>query len=205
MGAPGMPAGGTVVLDAVAFDVMDTVVRDPFREALEAATGRPSAEVLAARERGAYPAFERGELSERDYWAAYRRGGVVVDVPVFHRYRRAGYAWIAGMRALLAGLDGVVVRAAATNYPLWIDELADRVLIGWFDRIVASHHLGVRKPAPGFYRGLLAELGLAAGRVLFVDDRKENVEGARAAGLHAHRFVGVADLRRRLQVEGVDV
>lgn len=190
---------------AVALDLMDTVVRDPFRRALEAATGLHLDEILAARERGAYPAFERGDLSEREYWAAYRRGGVIVDVPAFHRVRRAGYAWVPGMRELLADLDGRVVRAAATNYPVWIEELADRMLVAWFDRIIASHHLGVRKPSAAFFRHLMEDLGAPASQILFVDDREENVAGARAAGLRAHRFAGVTDLRHRLRAEGVSI
>lgn len=189
----------------VAFDLMDTVVRDPFPEAVEAASGWTMQEAVAAREPGAFPAFERGDISEREYWAAYRSGGVQVETGVFHRARRRGYTWIPGMRELLADLDGRVLRVAASNYPVWIEELSDRMLIGWFDRILASHHLGARKPARDFYQRLLAELDVEAGQVLFVDDREPNVAGAAEAGLRSHRFAGAADLRQRLRAEGVEV
>ena len=109
------------------------------------------------------------------------------------------------MRALLDELEGIVRRVVASNYPVWIEELADGLLIGRFERVLASCHLGVRKPEPAFYEQLLAELGADPGDVLFVDDREVNVEGAREVGLRAHRFAGAADLRTRLLAEDVPV
>ncbi len=190
-------------LVAVAFDLMDTVVHDPFREAISAATGKPVEDALAARDADAWPRFERGELSEDEYFASYR--DVPVDPDVFHRTRRAGYRWVAGMAELLDDLAGQVIRAAASNYPVWVEELAMGLLAGHFDHVIASHHLGVRKPDPLFYRRLCAELEADPADVLFVDDRAVNVEGALAAGLRAQRFTGADHLRRRLRAEGVDI
>ncbi len=192
-------------LRAVVFDLMDTVVRDPYREALEAATGLPLRELFRRRDAGAYPAFERGELSEAEYWSVYEDAGLEVDVDVFHDARRSGYAWLPGMRELLDDLGGMVLRVAASNYPLWIEELADGLLIGRFERVLASHHLGVRKPDETFYRELLAELGLPAAAALFVDDREDNVVAAHSVGMRAHRFVDADDLRARLRDEGLEV
>jgi HAD superfamily hydrolase (TIGR01509 family) len=193
------------VIEAIAFDLMDTVVRDPFREALEAATGLGITELFRRRSGLAYPAFERGELSEREYWAAYAEAGIDVDPDRFHEVRRHGTQWLPGMPELLDDLAGVVVRATASNYPHWVEELAAGPLAGRFDRILASFHLGVRKPEPAFFHRLLDELGLAPLQVLFVDDRQENVAAARDAGLAAHRFVGAGELRAWLVGHGVAV
>jgi len=38
---------------------------------------------------------------------------------------------------------------------------------------------------------------------VFTDDLTHNVEGARAAGMHAFHFQGVADLERELRALGV--
>ena len=38
---------------------------------------------------------------------------------------------------------------------------------------------------------------------LFVDDRAENVEGARAVGMQAHLFTGIDDLRDVLVATGL--
>ena len=194
--------GDGATVEAVAFDLMDTVVRDPFREALEGATGRPLAEVFAARPHEGYHRLEVGELTEDEYWASYA-SPVTVDVATFHRLRRAGYAWMPGMRELLDDLEGVVVRAIASNYPAWIDELASDTLAGRFELVFASIHCGVRKPDPRFFLMLADRLELPPASVLLVDDRDDNVAGALAAGMKAHRFEGVEGVRARLREEQV--
>ena len=183
------------MIRAVAFDVMDTLLTDPFREALYAATGRTIDEIIARRDPAVHPAFERGELDERDYWRAFDAAGIPADRERFHRVREERTQWVAGMRELLDELDGQVMRAAATNYPVWIDELAAGPLAGRIEVLVASCHVGARKPDPDFYAAVLARLQLPAEQVLFVDDREANVAGAQAAGLTAHRFTHVDALR----------
>lgn len=193
------------MIRAIAFDLMDTVLHDPFREALQAATGLGLAELFARRDPGVYPAFERGELDEAAYWKHYTAVGISANPEVFHRVRREGIDWLPGMRALLDDLAGVVVRTTASNYPVWVEQLAEDHLQGRFEQIVASCHLGVRKPDPAFYERLLGRLGLEAGQVLFVDDREENVAGAETAGLRSHRFVDATVLRRWIQSHDVAV
>jgi len=58
----------------------------------------------------------------------------------------------------------------------------------FFEPMIISAEIGVAKPDPGFFRRAVAELGLAAGQVLFVDDVPANVEGARSVGLVAECF-----------------
>ncbi len=190
-------------IQAVAFDVMDTLLSDPFREALFAATGLELAELARRRDPALYPAFERGELTEADYWAHHATLGVEVDPEAFHRVRRAGTRWLEGMRELLLELEGRVLRVAASNYPVWIEELAAGPLAGVTDRVLASHHLGARKPDAAFYRALLERVDLDASVVAFVDDREENVVGATAVGMPAHHFTGASALRGWLAELGV--
>jgi HAD superfamily hydrolase (TIGR01509 family) len=197
--------GARTVIAAIAFDLMDTVLRDPYREALEAATGLPIDELFRRRSGHAYPAFERGQLSEAEYWAVFADAGIAVDPAAFHRVRLEGTRWLPGMRELLDDLAGVVLRATASNYPLWIDDLATSRLAGRFERVLASCHLGVRKPEPAFFERLLEELALPASQVLFVDDRQVNVDAARDTGLAAHRFRGAQELRAWLVGHGVGV
>lgn len=191
------------MIRAVAFDLMDTVVRDPFREALEAATGMALTELIERRDPDVYPAFECGHMDEDEYWQHHERAGIPVDPDRFHEVRRAGTTWLPGMPELLDELAGRVLRVTASNYAHWVEELATDLLGDRFDRILASYHLGVRKPDPAFYDRLLARLGLPAETVAFVDDREGNVEAARAVGLPAHRFEDAAGLRAWLRGHGV--
>lgn len=175
---------------------MDTLVRDPFRDALEAATGRTVAELFALRDPQVYPAFERGELDEAAYWAHYEPAGIAADPQEFHRVRRAGTRWIEGMAELADELGAAAVRrVAATNYPIWVEELTTGLLAGRIDHVVASCHVGVRKPEPAFYRRLLDDIELSPAEVAFIDDREVNVAAAGEAGLAAHRFTDAATAR----------
>lgn len=187
---------------AVAFDVMDTVIHDPYRAALEAATGLTLREIRERRDAEVWPRFERAEITEAEFFATY---GVEIDIEVFNDTRRSGYGFVDGMDGLLDDLEGDVVRVAATNYPIWLEELEEELLAGRFEHVVSSHRLGIRKPDERFYRRLCETVGVDASQVLFVDDRPANVEAAEAAGLRAHLFAGATELRERLRREGVDV
>lgn len=182
----------------VAFDLMDTLVRDPFREALEAATGLPARELMRIRDPEAYPALERGEITEAAYWGVYYDAGISVQPDVFHAVRREGYAWMPGMREVLAELDGRAHRVVASNYPVWIEEVAAEWLDGLVEEVHGSCHLGVRKPDSRFYERLAAALGVRPADVLFVDDRHDNVEAARDVGMAATQFEDAAGVRRAL-------
>jgi 2-haloacid dehalogenase len=58
-------------------------------------------------------------------------------------------------------------------------------------------------PDPAIYALALARFGLAPGQALFVDDRQENVDGARAAGMAATLFTGEPALRAELERLGL--
>jgi len=78
-------------------------------------------------------------------------------------------------------------------------------LRGCFDVTVVSGLLGVMKPDPVIYRLTLNRLGVAPHEAIFVDDMRENVEGAAAIGMHAIQFTTrdalFAELRTRLGME----
>lgn len=187
----------------VAFDVMDTVFHDPFREALRAATGMEPAHYFRQRDPDLYRSLERGEITEDVYWQRIRRDGIDIDPAEFHRVRLDGTRWIDGMPELLEDLAGVVERVTASNYPIWIEDLATRLLDRHFEYVLASCHLGVRKPDVAFYEALLQRIDRRPDEVLFIDDREGNVEAARRCGVRSHRFTDVATLRAWLASEGV--
>jgi putative hydrolase of the HAD superfamily len=75
-----------------------------------------------------------------------------------------------------------------------------------FDREFYSCFVGAAKPQVKFFDRVVAQLGCAASKVLFLDDRAENVEGARQAGLNAlvcYGTDGATSLRRQLAELGV--
>ncbi len=67
----------------------------------------------------------------------------------------------------------------------------------------SSCFLGLRKPQPAIYRRALDILGRPAQRILFIDDREENVATAASEGMKTIRFEGAETLRRDLMGMGV--
>lgn len=57
-----------------------------------------------------------------------------------------------------------------------------------FDDLFFSCELGVAKPSAKFFDAILGRLGLPAQRVLFIDDRPENVSAAHRAGMSAEVY-----------------
>jgi putative hydrolase of the HAD superfamily len=75
-----------------------------------------------------------------------------------------------------------------------------------FDGEFYSCFVGAAKPQAKFFEKVVAQLGCEASAVLFLDDRAENVEGARQAGLNAMLFYGTdGALALRHQLAGVGV
>lgn len=73
----------------------------------------------------------------------------------------------------------------------------------WFDGLLISGDEGIIKPDPAIYELLLDRFDLTARRTVFIDDRVENIEAARAAGLVGVHFRSAAQLRRELVECGV--
>jgi FMN phosphatase YigB (HAD superfamily) len=196
------------MLTALCLDLMDTLVTDPYRAALRAATGLELEEIAALRDPEVWPAFEVGAIDEaefaRRFFAGAAASGRVFDVGAFHEVRRAGCELVEGMGALLDETRGRLERHIASNYPVWILEVVDALgLAERVEGVHASHELGVRKPDRSFYDRLLGRIGHEPGACLFVDDRERNCAAAEEAGMRAHLFTGAEDLRRRLVAEDV--
>jgi putative hydrolase of the HAD superfamily len=121
------------------------------------------------------PSAARSMLVE---WDAYR-GAVVPEVLSFVRsVRRSG-----------------VRVALATNATDDLDlDLAALGLSREFDAVANSSVFGVHKPTKEYFEAACRLVDTPADRCLLVDDDDRNVRGARAAGLSAMRFSGVADL-----------
>ena len=65
-------------------------------------------------------------------------------------------------------------------------------------RVFCSAQFRLAKPDPEIYRRCVAALGFVPEQTLFIDDKPQNVEGARSAGLTAFHFRHAAGLRAEL-------
>jgi putative hydrolase of the HAD superfamily len=72
-------------------------------------------------------------------------------------------------------------------------------LCGLFKIALSSCYLGLRKPDAAIYQRGLDILCRPAERVLFIDDRAENVAAGQAAGMKTIQFTGAEALRGELK------
>ena len=114
---------------------------------------------------------------------------------------------VAGTHEIVAELDARGVPLfAITNFSadFWAPFHArERKFFRCFKDIVVSGEEKLLKPDPALYYLALDRFGLRPAQALFVDDRAINVDGATAVGMHGHLFTDAADLRRKLEAEGL--
>ncbi len=69
--------------------------------------------------------------------------------------------------------------------------------------VILSYSIRAMKPDPAFYDALLKRSSVPADRILFVDDLPVNIEAAKYAGMHGHRFTTRSDLESELTKRGL--
>lgn len=72
-----------------------------------------------------------------------------------------------------------------------------------FDRLYVSGRMGVIKPDPRIYEMVEADCGLDPARLLFTDDRADNITAAARRGWRTHQFESWEGWARRLVAEGL--
>ncbi len=190
----------------ILWDVMDTLVHDPFRDAMPAFFGMPLNELLQEKHPTAWARFETGELNECGFLSEFFRDGRKYDQEGFKACVRSAYRWINGMQSMLSVLheQGVHMHTLS-NYPewyLWIEqELGLSRYLSWS---FVSCLTTLRKPDPAAYRHAAQTLACEPRECLFIDDRVANCDAARALGMAAIHFTGNIELLwRELEAAGV--
>ncbi len=67
-----------------------------------------------------------------------------------------------------------------------------------FDPCVLSCEIKVKKPDPEAYKHLLQRLDFPAETIVFIDDKRENIEAARELGIDGIRFESAEQIRKEL-------
>lgn len=146
----------------------------------------------AADER--WRARERGEITERDYWAGEAaRFGLDIVGYMHHFYDPSGdhlvrpESWALVEEALADGRRvGLLTNdLAAFHGPGWHEAIS---VLKRFDPLVDLSHTGYLKPHPRAYAIAIEAMGLEPDDIVFVDDHHDNVAGASTAGMAAVWF-----------------
>lgn len=190
------------------WDVMSTLVRDPYYDAIPAHLGLSLSELNQRSHPKRWLAFERGQITEELYAAGFFRDGTGIALPAFRSMLAGAYAYLDGVPELLdelkaAGYQSLVL----SNYPIWYEIIeAELRLSRWMPWRFVSCHMGLRKPDTAIFRRVLNELDLPPEDCLFIDDKAENVTAARHLKIPAIlREPGINRLRQALREAGIDV
>lgn len=188
----------------ILFDVMDTLVVDPFFKGMHSDVfGCESMQQLfALKDPKTFIDFETGAISEIECAERYFLDRRPLDAAVVRAYLRDNYCWVAGMRELCDDLQRLGVQTALlSNYPApWAELVEETMKLSRYGPWAAvSGKTGHRKPAPQAYHAALSALGLGPTDVLFVDDSKTNCEAARALGIESIHFQSADALRMALR------
>jgi putative hydrolase of the HAD superfamily len=185
------------MIKAVIFDFGGVLCFHPdderWRRAAEAA-GLPVADLMSAFWANRID-YDAGQLEPDKYWhgvigPAFQESKlpelVRSEIKLWNQYDQRIFDWIgqvrtAGFRtAILSNLPRVLGEELRST-PGFLDH---------FDHVTFSYELRKVKPQPEIYVDAIQGLGIEAKQALFLDDKAENVEGARAVGLQAVLYSG---------------
>jgi HAD superfamily hydrolase (TIGR01509 family) len=169
------------------FDVMETLVTEPFPTVMPPFFGMTLDEFRQARHPTAWIEFEKGRLSEAEYFARMFQEARPVDGAGLRTRLREAYGWLEGMQQILIELHAAGYEIhALSNYPVWYEMIERKLQLSRYLRwTFVSWKTGLRKPDLEAYVHAIAYLDVPASECLFVDDRTVNVQAAREVGMDA--------------------
>lgn len=188
----------------VLWDVMGTLVHDPFYVEMPEFFGMSFETLLASTHPTAWVEFELGKRSEAEFLPDFFADGRSYDQRGFVSVVRSAYRWLPGLEELVGDLRGVgCAMHTVSNYPVWYQMIEERLRLSRFvDWTFVSCKMGLRKPDPAVYAHVLRELGVSGDQCVFIDDRVGNCKPAAEAGIHSIVFKGVEPLRESLREAG---
>jgi putative hydrolase of the HAD superfamily len=155
-----------------------------------------------------YARVERGEASERDYWAGV--GQRRPDLDIGRLQRCCTHVRGEMMTAIAAMLSRLRVVALTNDMSHWFGEreqwLERFPELGALDAVLEATRLGALKPAPEAYLRAAAAIGEEPRHCLLVDDLQANLDGAERVGMRTQPFDvrdparSTADLLARLAI-----
>jgi FMN hydrolase / 5-amino-6-(5-phospho-D-ribitylamino)uracil phosphatase len=180
------------------FDVMSTLIYDPFLIDVPKELNQDLRTFLSDKDRYAWIDFELGNIDEAEFARRFSADGTQAytmrDI-IWNRYR-----WLDGMQELLLSLraQGHTI-CTLSNYPSWYHELDRRVqLSNYVDHHFVSYKLRARKPSPEAYTIPLKTMKCTPEHAIFIDDRPENCEAAQRLGIRAIQFHNAPQLKEEL-------
>jgi glucose-1-phosphatase len=155
-------------------------------------------------------AYERGELTREQFYGRFCE--LTQSRPDMEQLDAAGNE----IFELNAPIIGPVGRLAGAGYRLGVCSNTTpshwtyctgrfRALTAAFSVHALSYQLRAMKPDPQFYAAAAKLAGVPSNRILFTDDRADNVAAATAAGWDAVLYESVSELNEAFRSRGIVV
>jgi putative hydrolase of the HAD superfamily len=150
--------------------------------------------------------LDQGVTLPREYWNLIARDAGVEWSPA-----QLQQLWAADIRSWISVEPGTVqllaeLHAGGTRVALlsnagfdFSDPFRHSPMAAYFEAMFVSAELGLIKPDPEIYRVTARELGITLEQLVFIDNKKINVDAAIALGVTGHVFTTVAELRAFLE------
>uniref|UniRef100_A0A2P2KZ14 Uncharacterized protein n=1 Tax=Rhizophora mucronata TaxID=61149 RepID=A0A2P2KZ14_RHIMU len=117
-------------LPVLLFDIMDTIVRDPFYHDVPPFFGMSFKELIECKHPTAWMEFEKGMIDEMELTRKFFKDGRHFDLEGLKSCMRRGYSYIDGIEALLCALkQNNYEMHAFTNYPIWYSMIEEALNI----------------------------------------------------------------------------
>lgn len=190
------------------FDVMDTIVKDPFYEHMPTFFNLTFKQLLEQKHPTAWIEFEKGLLEEEEFYRKFFKDGREVNGIALKEAMVAQYVYLAGMEEILKGLRDAGYEAhLMTNYPSWYRAIESKLRLSryakWTFTSCDGCMKGLRKPDKQSFLKVVDTLAVPPSQLVFVDDRIPNVEAAIQCGLQGILFKSSAQLKQDLEALGV--
>ena len=183
------------------FDVMSTLVYDPFWKDLPEALNIDLKTWLLDKDRHAWIEFEKGNIASEDaFFEQFFGDSFHPDAKIMKETFFANYTYLDGIPELLEKIKQQSIPChVLSNYPMWFESLNEKVgLDQYIEEMFVSYKIGIRKPDIAIYEYVLQKLNVQPQKILFVDDRLENCTAAGNLGIQYHHFQSVDALRKQL-------
>ena len=202
-----------VSIEAILFDLGRVIVDFDMNPTIETLTGHSPLERQKFEEilwdTGWIRRYERGEVSTRDFYHFLRRdAGLEMEYQEFYR------CWAEVFEPELIVSEDLLAELGR-RYPMGLisntnEAHAEYIRVHYgvfqhFDHHILSYQVGSLKPDRKIFECAIEAMGKVPERLLFIDDREENVSAGSQLGMRTHRFESLAGLGRAFQEVGIDV
>lgn len=146
--------------------------------------------------------FQSDKISEKEFWNRICLNFGIQKPPTHSLWKDAFTASYVEKKDVF----NIVTKLKKNGYKVGVLSNTEKPAVNFFyeqnynffDAIVFSCNVGVRKPYSRIYKIMLKKLNVQPQEAVVIDDKKENIVGAKNVGMHAILFINKNELLKKL-------